>query len=83
MDAAYFVQAYRARGSQLVGQPTERFGYVDEALAVAARLSPWRAGIVVFRQNLDAAGLQRGRPTVLAIHGQVPAGWSEAERIAA
>lgn len=83
MDAAFFVQAYKAKGPRLVGQPTERFGYADEALAAAARLRRWRAGLVVFRQSLDAAGLQKGLPAVMAIHGHVPGEWLTAARDAA
>ncbi len=83
MSAAYFVQAYKAKGRRLLGQPTERFGFVDEALATAGRLARWRAGIVVFRQDVDDDGVQRGRPVVLAVHGTVPMGWTVAEMAAA
>ncbi len=47
MSAGYFVQAYKAKSARLVGQPTEGFGFVDEALAAARHLARWRAGIVV------------------------------------
>ncbi|WP_237477697.1 hypothetical protein [Lichenibacterium dinghuense] len=83
MSAGYFVQTYKARGARLVGQPTEGYGFADEALAAARRLARWRAGIVVFLQEVDDEGVQRGRPAVLAIHGQVPEGWLAAERAAA
>ena len=83
MSSGYFVQAYKAKGPRLVGQPTEGFGFADEALAVARRLARWRAGIVVFRQEVDGDGVQRGRPAVLTIHGNVPEGWIAAERAAA
>ncbi len=83
MTAAYFVQAYKAKGARLLGQPTERFGFVDEALVAAGRLARWRAGIVVFRQHVDDEGIQRGSPAVLAVHGQVPDGWLTAEEAAA
>ncbi len=83
MSAGYFVQAYKAKGARLVGQPTEGFSFVDEALAAARRLARWRAGIVVFRQDVDGDGIQRGRPAVLAVHGTVPDGWLEVERVAA
>ena len=83
MRAVYFVQAYKAKGTRLVGQPTERFGFVDEALAAARHLGRWRVGIAVFRQDVDDEGVQVGRPAVLAIHGQVPGGWLAAERIVA
>lgn len=80
MGAAYFVQAYKAKGTRLLGQPTERFGFVDEALSSAKRLHRWRAGIVVFRQEVGDDGLQRGHPTVLTVYGTVPDGWLAAER---
>ena len=83
MASGYFVQAYKAKGIRLVGQATEGFGYADEALSAARRLSRWRAGIVVFRQEVDDEGFQRGRPAVLAVHGRVPADWLAAERAAA
>ncbi len=83
MTAAYFVQAHKAKGPRLVGQPTERFGFVDEALVAAGRLARWRAGIVVFRQEVDGDGVQRGRPAVLAVHRTVPERWISAERAAA
>ena len=83
MPAGYFVQAYKAKGNRLVGQPTEGFGYVDEALTAARKLARWRAGIVVFRQEVGDDGLQRGRPAVLAVHGQVPDGWLSAEKAVA
>ena len=83
MSVGYFVQAYKAKGLRLVGQPTEGFSFVDEAMAAARRLARWRAGIVVFRQEVDGDGVQRGRPAVLAVHGTVPEGWLAAERIAA
>ncbi len=83
MTAAYFIQAYKAKGPRLVGQPTERFGFVDEALVAAGRLARWRAGIVVFRQDVDDDGIQRGSPAVLAVHGQVPDGWLTAEKAVA
>jgi hypothetical protein len=74
MGTAYFIQAYKAKGSWLVGQPTEGFGFVDEALNAGRRLARWRAGIVVFRQEVGDDGIQRGRPAVLAVHGTVPDG---------
>ncbi len=83
MSAGYFVQAYKAKGARLVGQPTEGFGFVDEALTAARRLARWRAGIVVFRQDVDDYGIQRGRPAVLAVHGTVPDGWQAAEKAVA
>ncbi len=83
MAAGFFVQAYKAKGARLIGQPTEGFGFFDEALTAARRLSRWRVGIVVFQQEVDGDGVQRGRPAVLAIHGQVPDGWLAAERVAA
>lgn len=83
MSAGYFLQAYKAKGTRLVGQPTESFGFADEALAVARRLARWRAGIVVFRQEVGDGGIQRGRPAVLAVHGQVPNGWLASERAVA
>ncbi len=83
MSAGYFVQAYKSKGARLVGQPTDSYGFVDEALTAARRLACWRAGIVVFRQEVDDDGVQRGRPAVLAVHGTVPGGWRAAERIAA
>ena len=81
--AAYFVQAYKAKGARLLGRPTERFGFVDEALVAAGRLARWRAGIVVFRQEVDGDGVQRGRPAVLAVHGTVPEGGIAAKRAVA
>ena len=83
MSAGYFVQAYKAKGARLVGQPTEVYGFVDEALAAARHLARWRAGIVVFRQSVDDDGIQRGRPAVLAVHGTVPDGWLAAKQAVA
>ena len=83
MSSGYFVQAYKAKGNRLVGQPTESFSFADEALDAAKRLARWRAGIVVLRQDVDEAGIQHGRPAVLAIHGQVPEGWLTAEQAVA
>ena len=83
MSSGYFVQAYKAKGTRLVGQPTEGFGLADEALAAARRLARWRAGTVVFRQDVGDDGIQRGRPAVLAVHGRVPDGWLTADRAAA
>ncbi|RYC30230.1 hypothetical protein D3273_19860 [Lichenibacterium minor] len=83
MSACYFVQAYKAKGSRLIGQASESYGYADEALAAAKRLARWRAGIVVLQRELDDEGIPRGLPRVLAIHGQVPQGWDEAERAVA
>lgn len=83
MDAGYFLQAYKAKGERLVGQPTERHGFVDEALSAGARLARWRAGVVVFRQAVDERGIQCGPPSVLAVHGRVPDGWLPAKRGAA
>ncbi len=83
MSAGYFVQAYKSKGARLVGQPTEGYDFVDEARAAAKRMAPWRAGIVVFRQEVDDAGVQRGRPAVLAVHVTVPEGWLAAEKAAA
>ena len=83
MSSGYFVQAYKAKGNRLVGQPTEGFGFADEALAAARRLARWRAGIVVFRQEVEDGGIQRGRPAVLAVHGRVPDDWLTADRVAA
>lgn len=83
MRAAFFVQAYKAKGPRLVGQPTEPYGDADEALAAGGRLARWRVGVVVFRQEVDAEGAQRGLPAVLAVHGQVPDGWRARDRVAA
>ena len=83
MTSGYFVQPYKAKGARLVGQATEAYGYADEALSAAERLARWRAGIVVFRQEIDDAGFQRGRPAVLAVHGRVPTGWLATDRVAA
>ena len=83
MSSGYFVQAYKAKGVRVVGQPTEGFGFADEALTAARRLARWRTGIVVFRQEVDDDGIQRGRPTVIAVHGQVPDGWLAAKRVVA
>ena len=83
MRLVFFVQPYKAKGSKLVGQASLGFAHADQALAEAARLAPWRAGVVVFRQEVDGEGVQRGRPATLAIHGYVPQGWTAAERIAA
>ena len=83
MSAGYFVQAYKARGARLVGQPTEGFGLADQALTAARRLARWRTGIVVFRQDVDDAGIQRGLPAVLVIHGQVPEEWFAVEKAVA
>ena len=83
MSAGYFVQAYKAKGTRLVGQASEGYGYADEALAAAERLARWRGGVVVFRQEIGDDGLQRGRPAVLTVHGNVPDGWLAVERVAA
>ncbi len=83
MSAAYFVQAYKAKGTRLVGQPTEGFGFADKAMTAARRLARWRAGVVMFRQAVDENGIQHGRPAVLAVHGQVPQGWLTAEKAVA
>lgn len=83
MSTGYFIQAYKAKGTRLAGQPTERFGFVDEALTAARHIARWRAGVVLFRQEVDYDGMQRGRPTVLAVHGQVPEGWLAAEKAVA
>ena len=83
MSAAYFVQAYKAKGTRLVGQAAESYGYADEAMTAAKRLARWRAGIVVLRREVDDEGIPRGLPAVLAIHGTVPEGWLVAERVAA
>ena len=82
MSAGYFVQVYKAKGTRLVGQSLDEYGYADEALAAARRLIRWRAGIVVFWQDVSDDGLQRGRPAVLAVHGRVPEGWLPAVKVA-
>ncbi len=83
MSTGYFVQAYKAKGTASSGSRPRASAWPIEALAAARRLARWRAGIVVFRQDVDDAGLQRGLPAVLAIHGQVPEGWFAAERAVA
>ena len=83
MSLLFVVQAYKAKGSRLVGQASTAFEDPDDALAEGAHLARWRAGVVVLRQDVDDDGMRRGRPIVLAIHGQVPEGWFDNERAAA
>ena len=79
----YFVQAYKAKGTRLVGQASESYRHADKALTAAKRLARWRAGIVVLMREVDDDGIPRGIPAVLAIHGMVPEGWLVAERAVA
>ena len=66
----------------LVGQASIAFAHPDQALADGARLAPWRAGVVVLRQEVDD-GMPLGKPIVMALHGRVPDEWLAADRIAA
>ena len=78
MRTVYFVQGYRLKGTRLVGLASLAYTYVDEALAEGQRRVRWRCGAVVHRQEVDEWSVPRGKPVVLAIHGQVRDEWHRA-----
>ena len=82
MRTVYFVQGYRLKGTRIVGLASLAYEYVDEALAEGRRHVRWRCGAVVHQQEVDEYSVPRGKPLVLAIHGQVRDEWHEAIRAA-
>ena len=82
MRTVYFVQGYKLKGTRIVGLASLAYDYVDEALAEGARRVRWRCGAVVHRQEVDEYSVPRGKPVVLAIHGQVRDEWYHALKAA-
>ena len=81
-EILFILQPYRAKPHRLVPLPAQIFDDEAEARATAKRMARFRTGIVVLRQNVDAATARKGVPAVLAVFGQVPAQWSPARSAA-
>ena len=73
----YFVQPYDVRRQKLVASGAQTFMSDADALQVGAVLARRRAGVVVLSQSYDTERQKLNRPTVLRIHGRVPAEWIE------
>jgi hypothetical protein len=78
-EFVFIVQPYVAKPHRLVAQPAQLFSGEAEAKRAGARLARYRAGVVVMAQVVDRTSPARGRPHVLATHGQVPEGWKLAK----
>lgn len=71
----FFVQPYELRRQKLVAHGAQTFISHGDALRVGADLARRRAGVVVMSQSYDTERQKLNRPTVLRIHGRVPAEW--------
>ena len=78
----FFVQPYVVKRHKLAASGAVTFTEQDQALEAGAALARKRAGVVVLAQSYDPARQVLNKPTVLRIHGRVPAAWS-ADRLAA
>lgn len=78
----FFVQPYVVRRHKLAASGAMTFTERGQALEAGAVLARQRAGVVVLAQSYDPARQVLNRPTVLRIHGRVPAAWST-DRLAA
>ena len=76
IETLFIVQPYRAKPHRLVPLPAQLFDDERSARQAGARLARFRSGIVVLSQTIDHATAGKGRPTALAIHGQVPDSWT-------
>jgi hypothetical protein len=73
----FFVQPYDVRRHKLVASGAQTFVSDGDALRVGADLARRRAGVVVMSQSYDTERQKLNRPTVLRIHGRVPAEWDD------
>ena len=77
MATMYLVQAFKLSGSKLIADPVQQAKSEEKALATAERLTPIRAGVLVFSQEVDLETDTYDEPRVLLRVGQLPPGLME------